>query len=279
MIGKVFSSAAKQRDAELGYAAAQAVVEVHRRTVAWLHAGVTLGAIDTFIARTIDSLGGKSAFRGYKPFRDKPPFPSCACLSVNECVVHGTATYFDRPLRAGDVLKIDVGIKFQGFVGDVGWTYSIGEPTPQVRELMDVSKRSLQLGVAQLLPGMKLQEYARAVQTYVEVENRMHLVRGLGGHGYGRELHEGPFVSNVLPEPGNPWDDARTTCKPGMFLAVEPMVALGTSRTLPDRGTWPIYSADGSMTAHHEHDVLITDDGQVLLSAGMDELPDVIMRA
>lgn len=276
---QLFKSASLQAEAKLGYDAAQVVVETHRRLVAWLHAGVTLPQIDLMVAKTLDDLGAKSAFKGYKPFRDKPPFPSHACLSVNECVVHGTAAYFARPLQAGDVLKIDIGARYRGFIGDVGWTYSIGEPTPAVRKLMDVSKRSLQLGIAQLQPGRKLAEFAKAVQGYVEREQGLHLVRGLGGHGYGRELHNGPFVSNTMPDGHFDWEDANTLCKPGMFVAVEPMLAIGTGRTKPERGTWPVFSADDSMTAHHEHDVLITEDGNRILSEGMDELDDVITRA
>lgn len=279
MFSQVLSSSFLQAEAAKGYDAAQLVVETHRRIVAWLHAGVTLPQVDNQIARILDDLGAKSAFKGYKPFREKPPFPSHACLSVNDCVVHGTAAYLDRPLKAGDLLKIDIGAKYHGFIGDVGWTYSIGEPTPQVRRLMDVSKESLRRGIAKLQPGLKLEEFAKAVQGHVEIENRLHLVRGLGGHGYGRELHDGPFVSNTVSEPGNEWADGKTKCKPGMFLAVEPMVAIGTGHTKPDGRGWPVFSADGSMTAHHEHDVLITDNGNRVLSEGMDELPDVITRA
>ena len=278
MIKQLFSSSFLQGEAVKGYDAAQVVVETHRRICAWLRAGVTLPQIDAQIAKILEELGAKSAFKGYKPFRDKPPFPSHACLSVNECVVHGTAAYFPRALQAGDVLKIDIGAKYRGFIGDVGWTYSIGEPTAEVRKLMDVSKESLQRGIKQLVPGNRLEAFARAVQTYVENENGLFLVRGLGGHGYGRELHGGPFVSNTLAEPGYDWADATTKCKPGMFVAVEPMLAIGTGRTKPEKGTWPVFSADDSMTAHHEHDVLVTEDGNVVLSEGMDELCDVITR-
>src|SRR5207244_10503738 len=122
-----------------------------------------------------------------------PPFPSHACLSVNDCVVHGTAAYYAKPLGPGDLLKVDIGVTFEGWIGDAAWTYSFGRPDEEVRRLIACGKESLRLGISGLKPGAPFIEWARAVQGHVERQSGFHLIRGLGGHGYGRKLH-GPRV-------------------------------------------------------------------------------------
>ncbi len=261
-------------DAAQARVAAQRVVEVHRRLVEFLAAGQTLAEIDRFVAITLDDLKCKSCFLGYRA-GGLPPFPSHACLSVNDCVVHGTAASLERPLEPGDLVKIDIGVSHKGWIGDAAWTYSLGEPTKQVRALMDASKQSLQLGIAQLQPGKTYMEWAKAVQEHVEDECGFHLVKGLGGHGYGRKLHTPPFVSNSVVSAYS-WPEGSREIEPGTLIALEPMVAVGTGSTKDTPGGWPICSADGSMTVHHEHDVYIAEDGPQILTEGLDDLPDVI---
>lgn len=262
-------------DVEGAAAAAQRVVEVHRRLAEMLKPGLTLGHVDTFVASTLRDLNARSCFIGYKVPRS-PAFPSHACLSVNECVVHGTAASLDRPLEEGDVLSVDVGVLFEGWIGDAAWTYAIGGRSDEAKRLMDCGKESIRLGVEQLAPGKRLVDWARAVQTYVEKEQGFMLIRGLGGHGYGRKLHGPPFVSNVVP--GNPleWPDAKTECVPGMLLAVEPMLAVSTGGITQQSNKWPIYTDDGSLSVHYEHDVLVTEDGPRVLTEGLEDLPDVV---
>lgn len=262
-------------EVDLAYAAAQKVVETHRRVSAWMRTGMTLAEIDLFIAKTLAELGCRSCFLGYQVPRT-PRFPSHSCLSVNDCVVHGTATSLDRPLRQGDLLKVDIGVFHQGWVGDAGWTYSFGPPLPRIRDLMNCGKESLRRGVQTLRPGNRLLAWAQAVEGYVEGECGFHLVRGLGGHGYGRKLHAAPYVSNTLPTYPGEWPDAQTACRPGTLVAVEPMIAISTGETTQENGQWPVLTADGSMSVHYEHDVLITESGPRILSEGMDDLPDVI---
>lgn len=266
-----------ERDVQGATDAALRVVETHERLADFLAHGQTLAQIDAFVARTLEAMSCKSCFRGYRVPR-LPPFPSHACLSVNECVVHGTAGYYTKPLAAGDVLKVDIGVSYRGWIGDAAWTYMFGRPSDEVRRLTDAGKRSLSLGVAELRPGNVYMDWARAVQRHVEEECGFHLIRGLGGHGYGRKLHEPPFVSNVVPSYPGEWGDANAPCLPGTLLAVEPMIAVGTGRTAQERGAWPIYSADGSMAVHYEHDVLITEDGPRVLTAGLEQIDDVIER-
>ncbi|MCB9846525.1 MAG: type I methionyl aminopeptidase [Phycisphaeraceae bacterium] len=262
-------------EADLAYAAAQHVVEVHRRLARWLEPGQTMAQIDAFVASTLEELRCRSCFLGYKVPR-APAFPSHACLSVNDCIVHGTAGSYTLPTKFGDVLKIDIGVTFRGWIGDAAWTYVFGEPSPEVRRLCDTGKESLRRGIDTLRVGTPLIEWARAVQGCVEVERKLHLVRGLGGHGYGRTLHAPPFVSNVIPAFAGDWPDASTRLAAGTLVAVEPMLALGTGETRHHRGTWPVYTADGSLSAHYEHDVLVTEEGPRVLSEGLDALEDVI---
>ncbi len=258
-------------------AAAEQVVEIHRRVAGFLRHGQTLAEIDAFVGRALDELGAVSCFFRYNPGR-MPPFPSQACLSVNECVVHGTAGYLTRPMEAGDLLKIDIGVKFRGWIGDAAWTYSFGEPNAEVRRLMESGKESLRQGVQQLRPGNTFMAWAQTVQRVVEQEYGFHLIRGLGGHGYGRSLHAPPWISNVVPTFPGEWPDANLACTPGMLVAVEPMIAVGTGDTRQGRKQWPIFVADGSMSVHYEHDVLISENGPVVLTAGLEEIEDVITR-
>jgi methionyl aminopeptidase len=270
-------------DADLAFAAAQRVVQTHQRLVEFLKAGQTLGQIDAFVARMLADLGCRSCFLGYRVGR-LPPFPSHACLSVNDCVVHGTAGSCTRPMRPGDVLKIDVGVVHRGWVGDAAWTYVFEDyPSAEVKRLMQCGKESLRRGVEELHPANTYLAWARTVQGYVEGECGFHLIRGLGGHGYGRwddkrkkGLHEPPYLANVVPTYSGEWPDALVRCAPGTVLAAEPMIALGTGQVKQHAKEWPVYTADGSTAVHYEHDVMITESGPRVLSEGMENLPDVV---
>lgn len=258
-------------------AAAGCVVETHQRLSKWLRGGMTLAEIDRFVAATLAELGCRSCFLGYKVGRG-PAFPSHACLSVNACVVHGTAGYYERPMGEGDVLKVDIGVTYRGFIGDAAWTYCFGTPSAEAARLMECGKESLRRGVATLRPGNILLDWAKAVQGCAEGEFEFHLIRGLGGHGYGRRLHGPPFVSNVVPAYPGEWPDAFVKCEPGLLVAVEPMIAVGTGDTVQKPGQWPVFTRDGSLSVHYEHDVLVTADGPRVLTAGLEELEDVIRR-
>ncbi|MEM8756275.1 MAG: type I methionyl aminopeptidase [Planctomycetota bacterium] len=265
------------KDAEAAAEAAQRVVQVHTRLAESVCVGQTLAQIDTFIADTLEDLGCKSCFLGYRAPK-LPKFPSHACLSLNDCIVHGTAGYTNEPLKPGDLLSIDIGVSYRGWIGDAAWTYAIADRSEQAERLMRAGMDSIQRGIAELQPGAKLLNWAAAVQETVETEAGFHLTRGLGGHGYGRTLHAPPFVANVVPANGflGEWPDARLELKPGTLIAVEPMIAVGTGRTTSAPKTWPIFSADGSLAVHYEHDVLVTEDGPRVLTEGLDDLPEVI---
>lgn len=268
-------------DVDAAHAAAQRVVETHHRLSEFLRAGQTLADIDRFVAATLEGLSCRSCFLGYRAGKS-PPFPSHACLSVNDCIVHGTAGYYTSPLKRGDLLKIDVGVAHRGWIGDAAWTYCFGEPAPEVRRLMECGKESLRRGVRELRPGNTYIAWARAVQGHVEKECGFHLVRGLGGHGYGmagkgnKGLHKPPYISNVVPAVWGEWREAHHPCEVGALLAVEPMIAVGTGKTRHDEREWPIFTADGSLSVHYEHDVLITENGPRVLTEGLEDVNDVI---
>lgn len=269
-------------EADAAFAAAQVVVETHRRIAAWLRPGVTLGGIDAFVGRTLQDLHARSCFLGYK-VAGHPPFPSHACLSVNECVVHGTAGYYRAPLKAGDLLKIDIGVFYKGWVGDAAWTYCFGEPSPEVKRLTECGKEALRRGVEQLSPGKRYIDWATTVQDCVEKDFGFHCIENWGGHGYGRSLHEPPHLLNHRPLQAGGWPEQGRTWQPGNLVAVEPMIAIGTGKTVQNplpggrRLTdWPVFAADGSMSVHYEHDVLIGEHGPKILTEGLEQTPDVI---
>ena len=256
-------------------AAAERVVEVHRRLVDFLRAGQTLADIDEFVGRALRDLDSESAFKNYR-VRGHPPFPSEACLSVNECIVHGTHDMTPDPIRPGDLVSIDIGVRHRGWIGDAAWTYVVEDTDEDSRRLVETGRESLRLGVEAMIAGRPLVDWARAVQTYGEEKQGFRLVRGLGGHGYGRTLHGPPFISNVVPTYPGEWPDAFRSFKPGMLIAVEPMISMRSTEIQSEGRDWPIFTADGSRSVHHEADILITEDGPRNLTAGLFDLPDVI---
>ncbi len=265
----------KPADIEAARASAQRVCRVHEALVDFLRPGVTLSQVDAFVAETLHSLQSTSAFLRYRA-AGYPPFPSHSCLSLNDCVVHGTHTMSDEPLVEGDLLSVDIGVMHQGWIGDAAWTYALGSVSDDDLRLLEVGRASLKAGLDAMRPGRPLLDWARAVQQCVETEAGMSLVRGLGGHGYGRKLHGPPFISNVVPTAPGEWPDAFETWHPGMLIAVEPMLNLGGHAVRGKPGGWPILTQDGTRSAHYEADVLILEDRIDVLTADMFDLPNVV---
>lgn len=251
------------------------VVEIHRRLTEFLCAGITLAEIDSFVASILKEQKSKSAFLKYK-IPGQPPFPSHSCISVNDCVVHGTHTMSLAPLQPGDLISIDIGVTHQGWIGDAAWTWAIEHAEDEHLKLMQAGKDSLAAGIKAMQPGKPLMDFAKACQGVAESEYGFHLIRGLGGHGYGKTLHAPPFISNVVPSHPSEWPDAWRLFEPGMLIAVEPMLAIGTGQIETKKGTWPIYSADHSMSVHYEADILISEDGPIDLTEGLQDLPNIV---
>jgi methionyl aminopeptidase len=263
------------KDAEAAKCSAKLVVDVHRELTEFLRSGLSLPEIDAFVANKLHDFKCKSAFLNYR-IPGQPPFPSHSCISVNDCVVHGTHTMSLAPLQPGDIISIDIGVLHKGWIGDAAWTWAIEYATEENLRLMQAGKNSLAAGVAAMQPKRPLMDFAKAVQEVAEKQYGFHLIRGLGGHGYGKTLHALPFVSNVVPYHPAEWPDAWRTFESGMLIAVEPMLSIGTSQIENKRGTWPIFSADHSISVHYEADVLISDEGPIDLTEGLQDLPNIV---
>ncbi len=196
----------------------------------------------------------------YSPFLNygRPPFPASICTSVNEELVHGIPG--NRKLKEGDIISVDSGTVLEGFVGDSAFTAGIGEISPLARNLIEVTEKALHVGIAMMRAGNKTGDVSAAIQQYVEAQG-YHVVREYTGHGVGRKMHEGPQVPNY----GTP--GTGVLLRPGMTIALEPMVLVGTHRTRVLSNKWTVVSADGSLTAHQEHSVAVTEGDPLILTA------------
>ena len=213
--------------------------------------GVSTKEIDRAVYDFIVSQGAKPSFLHYNGY------PASACISVNDTVIHGIPGGYK--LRDGDIVSIDVGAYYQGFHGDCAATYPCGEISPQAQKLIDVTKQSFFEGIRFAKKGYRVSDISHAVQTYVEA-NGFSVVRSFVGHGVGAQLHEEPEVPNF----GNPGRGPRLL--PGITLAIEPMVNVGTPDVQILRDKWTVVTADGELSAHYENTVLITDGEPEILT-------------
>jgi methionyl aminopeptidase len=196
----------------------------------------------------------------FSPFKNYPgpyPYPASICTSVNDELVHGIPG--KRKLEEGDIVSIDAGTVYEGFVGDMAVTIAVGKVSDDTQRLIKVTKRALEIAIAQMVPGNTTGDVGYAVQTYVESQG-LFITRTYTGHGVGREMHEGPQVPNY----GKPGRGMRL--REGMTIALEPMVLVGTTNTTVKPDQWTVASADGSLTAHFEHTVAVTANGPQILT-------------
>jgi methionyl aminopeptidase len=217
----------------------------------FIRPGVTTRQVDEFAAQRIAAHGAKSAFLGYRKY------PCHTCLSVNDEVVHGLAN--DRELKFGDIVSVDVGVRYNGFIGDNARTVAVGGCGVLAQHLMDVTEQSLYLGIAAAVSGNRVSDISRAVQDYVE-NNGFSVVREFVGHGVGRSMHEEPQVPNFVDRGMN--DKLRA----GMTIAIEPMVNAGRPDVKILKDGWTVLTQDGSLSAHFEHTVLVTDGEPEILT-------------
>ncbi|HLZ54895.1 MAG TPA: type I methionyl aminopeptidase [Verrucomicrobiae bacterium] len=218
---------------------------------AFIKPGLTTRQVDEFAAKRIKQLGAKSAFLGYRKY------PCHTCLSVNEEVVHGLAG--DRELHFGDIVSVDVGVFYKGFVGDTARTLAVGGCSVAAQRLMDVTEHALYEGIAAAVPGNRVTDISRAIQTYVE-SNGFSVVREFVGHGVGRSMHEEPQVPNFVDPKSN------QKLRSGMTLAIEPMVNAGQAGVKILKDGWTVVTQDGLLSAHFEHTVLITEGEPEILT-------------
>lgn len=234
-------------------ASGRRLATVLEAVIASVRPGMTTEALDVLSEKLIRESGGIPVFKGYGSGSGRP-FPATLCTSINEEVVHGIPRA-DRVVREGDLLKLDIGMRFEGMVTDMARTVRVGAVTKEAEKLSVVTEESLRRGIAELRPGARISRYAEAVQSYVET-NGFSVVRDLVGHGVGRELHEDPQVPNYV---SRDMDDF--VILPGMTLALEPMVNMGSFGVKIASDGWTFVTIDGRWSAHFEDTVVITESG------------------
>ena len=239
------------REIDIMRKAGQIVARTHKELQAHIRPGITTGQLDAIAERYIRSQGATPSFKGYNGFTGS------ICASVNEELVHGIPG--DRVLQDGDIISIDIGAEYNGYHGDSAWTYPVGTISEETKRLLDVTEESLYKGLERAKAGVHLTDISHAIQSHVEAAN-FSVVREYVGHGVGQNLHEDPQIPHYGPPGKGP------RLKTGMTLANEPMVNVGKRyvRTLSDN--WTVVTVDGSMCAHFEHTIAITDDGYEILT-------------
>jgi methionyl aminopeptidase len=232
-------------------AACRIVVDTLEHLGEGIRPGITTAELDSIAAEFIKSRGAASAFKGYKGY------PAHICTSVNETVVHGIPG--KRILKDGDIIALDVGVKFNGYFGDAAMTFPVGSVSEEAKKLMEVTEVSLLKGIESAFPDKRLCDISSAVQEHVE-KNGFSVVREFVGHGIGTKMHEDPQIPNF----GVPGTGPRL--KSGMVLAIEPMVNAGTYRVEILEDGWTAVTKDRKLSAHFEHTVYIGDNGPEILT-------------
>ncbi len=228
--------------------------EALQAAAAIVRPGVTTADLNAAAEEVLKKYGAYSPFKNYPgPY----PYPASICASVNQELVHGIPG--TRKLKEGDIVTMDCGTVYEGFVGDAAITLGVGEISARARNLLDVTEKSLYIGIEQMRAGNHLGDIGAAIQTFVE-SHHMNVVREYTGHGVGRNMHEGPAVPNYgIPGRG-------MELRVGMTIALEPMVMLGKYETRVLQDQWTVASKDGELTAHFEHTVAITEEGPQILT-------------
>lgn len=221
--------------------------------------GVAVSELDRIAETVIRDAGAEPAFKGYCPDNDDNPFPSTLCVSVNEQVVHGLGNQ-DYILRDGDIVSLDVGVKYKDMFTDAAMTLPVGNISDDAQKLLNVTREALNIAVSHLKEGNYIHDMSKAVEAYIE-KHGYGLVRELVGHGVGHAIHEEPAVPN-FHAPEYPI----IKLKEGMVLAVEPMVNMGDWRVETLDDGWTVVSKDRSLSAHYEFSVAVTKDGPVILT-------------
>jgi methionyl aminopeptidase len=227
------------------------VSEIHARIAAAIEPGLTTHDLDEIARETIEEAGAVSAFLGHLGFTGR------ICASINEEIVHGIPG--PKTIHDGDIISVDVGAVVGGYYGDSAWTYAVGTISHEAQSLLDVTERSLYVGIDAAQAGNRLGAIGHAVESLVTAEG-YGMVREYGGHGIGRDMWEEPHVANH----GSP--DQGVILRPGMTIAIEPMVNIGGDETKVLQDGWTVITADRSLSAHFEHTVLISEDGPEILT-------------
>lgn len=241
------------REIELMREAGRIVALAHQTIKEFIKPGVSTLEIDQLVEKIIRENNAIPSFKGYGGF------PGSACTSVNEQVVHGIPSAKDI-LVEGDIISVDIGAIYKGYHGDSAWTYPVGQISNDARKLLEVTEQSLYEGLKMARAGNRLTDISHAIQTHAESYG-YGVVREFVGHGLGKQLHEDPQIPNFgLPGKG-------TLLKAGMTLAIEPMINMGRKEVRVLQDNWTAVTVDGTLSAHFEHSILITEDDCIILTA------------
>ena len=251
-----------KREIGLMRKAGLAVWQAHQIANKMVRPGATTAQIDRAVQEHFASLGAIPLFKDYpNTSRNKPSFPAVCCMSVNEAVVHGIPD--ERPLEEGDILSMDTGCRLNGWCGDAAATYAVGQIDPDVQELLSVTKSVLHLAIELMAEKSRWSQVAEQMAMYVS-DHGFSTVECFVGHGIGRDMHEDPQVPNFPSRSLRGSGDF--LLQPGLVIAVEPMVNMGSKKVKMLRDQWTQVTADGRPSAHYEHTVAISGEGPVVLT-------------
>ncbi len=237
--------------------AGRVVAEVLDRIEAELRPGVSTADLDALAEAHIRSAGATPSFKGYPGINPHRPFPASVCISIDEEIVHGIPGR--RTIRAGQIVSVDAGAIVDGWHGDGARTFFVGEPSPRVATLIDLTREAMMAGIAAAVPGNHIEDISAAVEA-VAATAGLGVIRQFVGHGIGTAMHEEPQVPNFRTgRPGR-------KLEPGLCLAIEPMFTLGSHDTRIQPDDWTVVTADGSMAAHFEHSIAVTENGPEILT-------------
>ncbi|MFW5789948.1 MAG: type I methionyl aminopeptidase [Bacillota bacterium] len=241
-----------KREIDIMAKANSIVAETHEFLSEKISPGISTYDLDKLAEEFIEKNNGKPSFKGYRGY------PASVCLSINDEVVHGIPSK-TRILEEGMILSVDIGVYYKGFHGDAARTFAVGNVSQDAKDLIDVTRRALDMGIENAVIGNRLTDISNAVQTHVE-KSGYSVVRDYVGHGIGTDMHEDPQIPNFGPAGRGP------RLKEGMTLAIEPMVNIGDYKVKTKEDGWTVITEDGTLSAHWEDSIAITKDGPRILS-------------
>ncbi|MDP2638575.1 MAG: type I methionyl aminopeptidase [Candidatus Azambacteria bacterium] len=247
-----------EKEIEILQQGGEILAEVLKGVSELAKAGVNTGFLNAKAREMILARGAEPSFEGYQPSFSKSPFPTAICSSLNEVVVHGLPAD-DVILKDGDILKVDIGVKYKNLFTDSAITIGIGEMTDEKSKLIAVTKRALELAIDEVKPGNHIGDIGYAIENYVQKEG-LSVIKALVGHGVGYAVHEEPNIPNYGKKGKGP------ILEPGMVLAIEPMVTLGNYQVKESKNGFGYETVDGSLSAHFEHTVAVTATGHLVLT-------------
>jgi methionyl aminopeptidase len=233
--------------------------EMLRKIAARVEPGVSTEELNAYALELINEAGDKASFLGYTPRGVRRPYPAALCVSINDIIVHGIPNVNPRVLQEGDIITLDLGLTHEGLITDAAITVGVGEVDDDSKRLILACKKALDMGIAAVKPGAHVGDIGFAIQMFA-AEEGFSITEDLAGHGVGYSVHEDPFVPNTGRRSGG------AELKPGMVLAIEPMLTLGTSKVVFEGDEYTARTKDGSRAAHFEHTVVVTEKGVEVLT-------------